>query len=202
MPASLGGAQQPGRNGRNKRNPENTMKTTMKIALLSITLALVAGSLAPATAQYRGGVVFEHQENAQSFREIKFDGVFQCLEYCTELLIERTTLECVPYFELPNGGVLPDLDGPVPMTRDLESFQPGSLQKTAPAGYELRSTTEIVRRRSHRKATCSWESQDELVEVLDQPRNLPRDVDPQPECSSVYTRTYETVLDFDFVPCD
>ena len=154
-----------------------------------------------AAAPAQQGLVFEGSVKAETFRELEFEGVIECLEYCTEVLVERTTHECLPYFELPNGGVLPGLEGPIAMTGDLADFDPRYLERGEPVGYELRTTTEVILKRSQRQSTCSWDSDEELVEVLGAPNHLPPDIDPEPECNDVYKRVYETVLSFDFVPC-
>ena len=172
--------------------------TPMRTLMLT---ALTAGAaLTAAAAPQKPGAPIESGRTLTiNERPVVFKGaVDACLKLCTNVIVERQTFECAPYF-LPayDGCPLPWIDSgnPNPVPGDLADWCVPSEPEFG--GYHLSERVERIERQVRQGADCKTVVTETVLQTLPDRGGAPRTCpDNGPWVSST-----ERTLSIQFAPC-
>jgi hypothetical protein len=169
------------------------MQATLSIALATCIGALAA-SAASAQTLYKSGRTVHIDEHRDLFPK----ATTACLKLCTDMIIERQTFECDPYF-------LPPIDGCD--LKWIDSYDPnpdfsrlGDLcvpSEPELGGYLLDERVERIRRQVRQGPDCQSIVTDTVISTLADRNNPPR---PCPD-GGPWASSNETILSISFVAC-
>jgi hypothetical protein len=167
----------------------------LALAALTTGVALAASAAPPKPAgPIESGRTLTINERPLVFKE----AVNACLKLCTNVIVERQTFECAPYF-LPSydGCPLPWIDSgnPNPVPGDLADWCVPSEPEFG--GYHLSERVERIERQVRQGADCQTVVTETVLQTLPDRGGAPRACPDR----GPWTSSNETVLSIQFVPC-
>jgi hypothetical protein len=171
-----------------------TRTRTLLLAALTTGAALTAAAAPPKTTPIESGSTLTINERPLAFK----DAVNACLRLCTNVIVERQTFECAPYF-LPayDGCPLPWIDSgnPNPLSGDFGDWCVPSEPEFG--GYHLSERVERIERQVRQGADCKTVVTETVLQTLPDRGGAPRACpDNGPWVSST-----ERILSLQIVPC-